>query len=179
MGLLAVVAGYIMINFTVLGTILMEFLQIYTLLMYKNMIKTELYHEISRELLLVNPVLSDATYFYNGEMYTILLVPFLAVSIFGLIGFLVKRTCEQRHTILKKILYEIFVYDIFVTLCLIFVMPLFYNTIQFYTLESTNEISPSSTLGKVGSFASYVNLIAAFSILYLFIYILNPKIGEN
>jgi hypothetical protein len=36
LGLLAVLSAYIMINFTVLGLTLMEFLQVYCLLMFRN-----------------------------------------------------------------------------------------------------------------------------------------------
>ncbi len=44
LGLLAVLAAYIMINFTVLGLALIEFLQVYSLLMFRNEMKTMIYH---------------------------------------------------------------------------------------------------------------------------------------
>lgn len=39
-GLLAIIAAYLIIHFTVLGLTLIEFLQVYSLIMFKNLIKT-------------------------------------------------------------------------------------------------------------------------------------------
>lgn len=44
LGLLAILATYVIIHFTVLGLTLIEFLQVYSLIMFKNQIKTMLYH---------------------------------------------------------------------------------------------------------------------------------------
>lgn len=44
LGLLAILTAYVIIHFTVLGLTLIEFLQVYSLIMFKNKIKTMLYH---------------------------------------------------------------------------------------------------------------------------------------
>lgn len=40
LGLLAIIAAYVIIHFTVLGLTLIEFLQVYSLIMFKNLVKT-------------------------------------------------------------------------------------------------------------------------------------------
>jgi hypothetical protein len=105
LGLLAILAAYIMINFTFLGLALIEFLQVYCLLMFRNEIKTTLYHEMSRDLLLLNPVLTDGTYFSTSTLAAILLAPIILVLIAGTVGFLVKRCAKKTDSIIQKIAY--------------------------------------------------------------------------
>lgn len=176
MGLLAVVAAYIMINFTVLGQSLMEFMQVYCLLMFRDKMKTMLYHEISRDLLMLNPVLNDGTYLSTETLAAILLAPPIFVITLGVIGFGVKRLVRKTDSIIQKILYETFVYNLFISVSLAFLMPLFYNSIQFFSLCRVGEIDPASSLGKWGAVVSYFSIITTLVILYLFIYMINPKI---
>lgn len=179
LGLFAVFAGYIMINFTVLGLALMEFLQVYCLLMFRNEAKTNLYHEISKDLLLLNPVLNDGTYPTPSTLPAILLVPFTVVFMVGVIGFIVKRCAKKNDSIMQKIIYETLVYNVFVTVSTVFLFPLLYNSIQFYQLTKSGAIDSSSLLAKWAAFTSYIGIVATVSILYLFIYVINPKCGET
>jgi hypothetical protein len=179
LGLLAVLAAYIMINFTVLGLALIEFLQVYCLLMFRKEIKTMLYHEISRDLLLLNPVLEDGTYFSSETFTAILLAPLIIVVAVGGISFMVKRCVRKTGSIIQKIIYETLVYNFFISISSVFLLPLFYNSIQFFSLCKTGDISPASALAKWGAVIAYLSMIATIAILYLFLYMINPKFSEN
>lgn len=95
-----------------------------------------LYHEIGKDLLLLNPVLIDGTYPYNGAIYAPICGPFTVIIVFGAFGYVVKRLVKYPKTILMRLLYDYIVYDLFIYVSLAFILPLFYNSIQFIFLVS-------------------------------------------
>lgn len=105
-------------------------------MMFRNSIKTMLYHEIGKDLLLLNPVLIDGTYPYNGAIYAPICGPFTVIIVFGALGYVVKRLVKYPKTILMRLLYDYIVYDLFIYVSLAFILPLFYNSIQFIFLVS-------------------------------------------
>ena len=152
-------------------------MQVYCLLMFRNEMKTTLYHEISRDLLIINPNLADGTYFSTETLAAILLAPPIIVILLGVIGFGVKKLVHKTDSIIQKIAYETFVYNIFISVSSAFMLPLFYNSIQFFSLCKSGQIDPASPLGKWGSMVAYFSMITTLAILYLFLYVINPKIN--
>lgn len=123
--------------------------------------------------------MEDGTYFSSETLAAILLAPLIIVVIVGSVGFLVKRCARKTDSIMQKIIYETLVYNLFISVSSTFILPLFYNSIQFFSLCRSGDISPTSTLAKWGSLVAYLSIIAALAILYLFLYMINPKIGES
>jgi hypothetical protein len=103
----------------------------------------------------------------------------MVIFLVGLIGYLVKICAKKTDSIIQKIIYETLVYNVFVTVSTVFLLPLFYNSIQFYELCKTGVIDPSSAIAKWGSFTSYISIVATLAIVYLFLYIINPKYNET
>jgi len=86
-----VVAAYLLINFTSLGNTIVEFLQIYCLLMFKNGMKTKMYHEIGTGMLLLNSTISDG---FNSPLtifYIVMILPFFLILGAGILGLLLKK----------------------------------------------------------------------------------------
>lgn len=138
-----------------------------------------LYHEISKDMLLLNPVQVDGTYDTPGALQTIVFLPFFLVFISGLVGFTVKKLVNRPKSISMQIFYDGVVYNQFVIIGTVFCVPLFYNGTQFFTLIRNNIIDGGSSFGVMGSIISYMGVIASIFLIYLFIYILNPKMGET
>lgn len=105
--------------------------------------------------------------------------PIVIILLIGLSGYFVKQFVRRPKSILNLIFYEGIVYNLFVTIGTVLVLPLFFNAIEFYYLCQQNIISWSSKIGRAGSVVSYLNIIISVFIIYLFIYVLNPKKGEN
>lgn len=92
----------------------------------------------------------------------------------GLIGLLLRRFMKCRNTILSKIVYDFFVYNLFVNLGVTFVFSLLFNALQFYS--SLELIARDSSVYFLGNIFSYFNVVTACFLLYLFTYVMNPKI---
>ena len=54
-----------------------------------------------------------------------------------------------------------------------------FNSIQFFSLLGGGTIGKKTLLAGVGSFASYVGLLTSASLVYLFLYVLNPKLKQE
>ncbi len=86
--------------------------------------------------MLLNPVLIDGTYPYDGAIYAPICGPFTIVVFFGVLGYTVKRLTPYPKSIGIRIIYDFIVYDLFISLSLAFILPLFYNSVQFLLLVS-------------------------------------------
>jgi Na+-driven multidrug efflux pump len=60
----------------------------------------------------------------------------------------------------------------------VFIFPLLFNSIQFFNLLRVGHIEGSS-LRAVGIAVSYFNIALTFTVLYMFIYAINPKCKES
>lgn len=130
-------------------------------------------------MFLLNPVLNDGTYVNENTIYVIICTPLFLILSSGFIGFLIKRAFDCKKSVVSKIFYEIVVYDIFVNIGVTFVFTLFFNALQFYDLIRKEKISKDSNLYILGHIYSYFNLITVVGLIYLFIYILNPKYKQS
>lgn len=147
--------------------------------MFRNQLRTELYISISKGMLLIDP-LSNQTYdSSNSSNYLIIIFPIMIILVTGLIGFIVKKNVKEQESISSKILYQTVVYNLFMNAVIIFTFVAFFNSIQFYNLTNRNMIDPRSSLGMTGNIFSYFGLAVSFFMLYLCIYILNPKFGQT
>lgn len=90
---------------------------------------------MSKDLLLLNPVLADGTYVFQGALEMIIFGPIVIVLSIGLFGYLVKHFISKPKSISRLIFYEGIVYNLFVTISTVLVVPLFFNAIEFYYLR--------------------------------------------
>jgi hypothetical protein len=130
-------------------------------------------------MFLLNPVLEDGTYIDENTIYVIICTPLFLVLSSGLIGFVIKRAFNCKKSVVSKIFYEIVVYDIFVNIGVTFIFTLFFNSLEFYNLTRKEIIPKESNLYILGHIYSYFNLITVGGLIYLFIYVLNPKFKES
>lgn len=90
---------------------------------------------MSKDLLLLNPVLADGTYGFQGALEMIIFGPIVIVLSIGLFGYLVKHFVSRPKSISRLIFYEGIVYNLFVTISTVLIVPLFFNAIEFYYLR--------------------------------------------
>lgn len=64
-------------------------------------------------------------------------MPILLTFFFGLTGFVVRRFVARPDSIAKQIVYEALVYNLFIVSSSVLVVPLFFNSIQFYQFTKT------------------------------------------
>ena len=138
-----------------------------------------MYHEIAIDLLLLIPGLTDDDYLYDGAIYAPICGPLTVILVFGALGYIVKRFIAYPKTIVKRIIYDYIVYNLFIIVSLVFILPLFYNSVQFIILVSSGVIGNETKLAYIGLIFSYFGLISTLLIVYLFIYKTNPKIGQG
>lgn len=67
------------------------------------------------------------------------------------------------------------VFNFFLKACHIFCFNLLFNSIQFILLLNDGVLSYIENIKTVGITLIYFNLLTLIAILYLFVYILNPK----
>lgn len=51
-----------------------------------------------------------------------------------------------------------------------------FNSMQFFSLIGNGTIEKTTLLAGLGSFASYIGLVTLATVVYLFVYVLNPKV---
>jgi hypothetical protein len=104
-GIIVVVIAYILIYFTTLGHIIIEFLQVYCLFMYHNVLKTTVYEKISAGMLLINPQTFAADGTGKAIDYVMLLFPPLIIVLTGLLGYFLRRSYKGEKTLTQKVFY--------------------------------------------------------------------------
>lgn len=106
-------------------------------------------------------------------------IPPLIILLVGSVCFLIKRFVKDKSSIIKKLSYETLVYDFFLSVSLVFVMPSFFNSIQFLNLVAEGNAKIDSTINKIGSLFSYLGIVTSLFLVYLYFYIINPKVKES
>jgi hypothetical protein len=87
LSIFVVLASYLLIYFTTLGHIIIEFLQIYCLFMYHDSQKTSVYQKISEGMLMLNPDKIRTGGGGSVSDYVCMIFPPLFIMITGALGF--------------------------------------------------------------------------------------------
>lgn len=172
--------GYILSNFTLLGNIILEYSQFYVLLMFKSQLSTTLYEDFSIGLLLI-PNADTITSYPNSKnfIFVCLAIPLVLIYVFGAVGYMLKRCIKVKKTIKINIVYDMFTYQAFINLFIIFSPNLLFNSAQFISFTTNNSFTLDSTEKTIGSILVYFSLLTLIAITYLHIVILNPKLKET
>jgi hypothetical protein len=178
LGMVIVAAAYLLVYFTTLGHIVIEFLQIYCLYMYHGSQKTSLYQKISVGMLMINPnnIREDGGGFTSD--YVAMILPPAMIVITGGLGYLLRRNFKGEMTLGKRIFYELGVYNLFISAVVVFIFPLFFNSLQFFSLMREGVITDYS-FRSLGAVASYFSLVLTLALLYVLAFAINPKWGEG
>ena len=94
-GIVLLVAAYLALNFAVFGSVLIEFLEVYCLIIFRSKMNTDLHIEISKGLMLLNPFDEDIQA-NQTSLYVCLCGPALLILSFGAFGFLIKRFVSKK-----------------------------------------------------------------------------------
>ena len=95
---------------------------------------TDLYITINKGLMLLLISPSDENMDdSHPSLYITLCVPTLLILSFGVIGFIAKRMIGKIEKATYKLAYEMIVYDLFVCISIIFILPVAFNSIQFFS----------------------------------------------
>jgi H+/Cl- antiporter ClcA len=174
------IMGYLLSNFTLLGNIILEYSQFYVLLMFKSQLSTTLYKDFSIELLLIpNADIITSYPHYKDFIFECLAIPLLLIYVFGAIGYLMKRCVKVKNSIKINIVYDMFTYQAFLNIFIIFSPNLLFNSAQFVSFVTSNSVPLDSTEKTIGSILVYFSLLTLITITYMHIYVLNPKLKET
>jgi hypothetical protein len=174
------IIGYLLSNFTLLGNIILEYSQFYVLLMFKSRLSTTLYKDLSIGLLLIPNADTLATY-PNGTrfIFECLAIPLLLIYVFGAVGYILKRCIKVKKSIKVNIAYDMFTYQAFLNLFIIFSPNLLFNSAQFISFAVNDSFSLGNMERTVGSILVYFSLMTLIAISYMQICVLNPKLKET
>jgi hypothetical protein len=157
-------------------------MQIYTLYMFHNDMTTTIYKELYMGLLLIPPSNKldqesfDKTYF----ILVCLILPLAIVCFLGAVGYLMKKLAppSKDRSILGNIVYEELVFNSIIKATRIFSFNLLFNSIIFIKMSNAG-YEPVNSIKTIGSLLVYFNLITLLGIVYLKLYILNPRFGQT
>jgi hypothetical protein len=98
--ILVLIIGYLLSNFTLLGNIIIEYSQLYVLLMFKSKMSTTLYQDLSQELLIIPPLDTLKTYPNSTRyMFECLAIPLFLIYFFGAVGYIMKRCIKAERSV--------------------------------------------------------------------------------
>jgi hypothetical protein len=106
-------------------------------------------------------------------------LPMVLILVSGVIGLLFKKLSAEKRSIPINIIYETFTFNSFINICSIFIFNLLFNSLQFISICKEPNVSLSSSVSAIGSALVYFNLASVIFILYLFVFIMNPKISQK
>ena len=111
--------------------------------------------------------------------YVAMVLPPVMIVLTGGLGYLLRRNLKKEElTLGKRIFYEMGVYNLFICAVVVFIFPLFFNSIQFFSLMREGTITENS-FRALGVVASYFSLVLTLALLYLLVFAINPKWGES
>jgi hypothetical protein len=107
-----------------------------------------------------------------------LIVPLSIIWSLALVGYAFKKLSPpaKDRSIFFNIMYEEFTFNAFIKSTRLFLFNLIFNSIQFIVLVNKG-YPPITDIYSSGIVLLYFNLITLLAIIYLKLYILNPKIG--
>lgn len=103
-GIVLLAIAYLVLNFAVFGGVLIEFLEVYCLIIFRSNMNTDLHMTISKGLMLLNPYDDDITS-DQAYLYISLCGPVSLAILSGAIGFLIKRYVKKMEKIGHKFAY--------------------------------------------------------------------------
>lgn len=164
-----------------LGHVILEYMQVYVLYMLKNNMKTTLFRDLMKGLMIIptSETLINEGGDYNSYIMICLSLPIVLVMVSGVIGLLFKKLSADKRSIPVNIIYETFTFNSFVNISSIFIFNLLFNSLQFISILKEPTLTLSPSVMAVGPVLVYFNLVSALFILYLFLFVMNPKIGQN
>ena len=97
----------------------------------------------------------------------------------GGIGYLCKKLgpAAKDRSIAQKIVLEELIFSAFVKGTRIFSFNLLFNSIKFIEMSNQN-YQPIQNIRRIGSLLVYFNIITLLGIIYLKLYILNPRLAQ-
>ena len=123
-------------------------------------------------------ILAEET--YDKKIFVILCLAFppLLLLFFGVVGVIVKKWAPKERTIIWNQVYKELVFSIFLRMVNIFQFNLIYNGIQY--LIMTKEAFPLiEEVQPLCGILVYFNFLTYAFLIYLKIYVLNPKKGQT
>lgn len=155
-------------------------MQIYTLYMFHNDMATTIYKQLYEGFLLIPPsnILDEDAYNVKEYVMACLIVPLSIIWTLALVGYSFKKLSPpaKDRSIFFNIMYEEFTFNAFIKGTRLFLFNLIFNSIQFIVLVEKG-YPPIADISSSGIVLIYFNLITLIGIVYLKLYILNPKIG--
>ena len=124
-------------------------------------------------------ILEEETFDRKTYLLMCLLLPVLILFVFGLTGYLIKKCAPKERSILGNILYQEFVFSTFIKVSNIFLFNLLFNSIQFGLMLTAGTVPYAEEIRGVGGTLVYFNIITFISIIYLKLFIMNPKYGQS
>jgi hypothetical protein len=104
--------------------------------------------------------------------------PLCLLLIFAAIGLAVKKCSKKERSIICNEIYRELVFSTFLRIANIYQLNLIYNGIKYLVMIS-EDIPFVEELRPYGCVLVYFNFLTYFALLYLKVYVLNPKKGQT
>lgn len=143
---------------------------------------TFLYHQLYIGMLLLPPSQILQQQGFNSRTFILvcLSLPLILLFIMGLVGFIVfKCAHSKQRSIFQNIIYQELVFNGFLKGTHIFMFNLLFNSLQFIVYLEENSFTFLQDIKGIGLTLLYFNIVTIVAILYLVLYVLNPRIGQN
>lgn len=178
MPIIVLVIGYLLSNITVLGHLIIEYCQLYVLLLFASNITSNLVWDLSQGLMLIPPLSVIQIYETNIRYYCLkcLIIPLSSIYLFAVIGFALNRFLKNKKvsSIPMNIILDLLCHRSFINLSNLFLFNLLFNSIQVIALIQKDQLIFTGHYSIIIYFLCYLSIITIFWIVYLWIFILNP-----